>query len=76
MADARTYPVTADKITALTVQLATHGLAVDLTKDGEATQGKWDIAWTRSPQDITIQVKAHPFAQESFFWSKVQDALT
>lgn len=74
--DSKTYACTPAQLGKLTTTLAGHGLVVDLTKDGEIVNGKWDVAWTVQPDSLTLTVKNHPFAQEGFFWNKVTEALS
>jgi membrane-bound inhibitor of C-type lysozyme len=75
MADTNTYACTPDKLTALAAELAQNGITVDLTKDGEVVDGKWDVAWALTASTITLTVKSHPFLEEGIFWSKVESAL-
>jgi len=71
--DTRTYCCTDPQLATLEHELARHGLTVDLSKDGEATQGKWDISWHLiDSTHISVTVKNHPFAQEGFFFSKLE----
>lgn len=75
MADQRTYPCTDAQLASLAGLPASHGVTVDLTHPGRATEQGWDISWLFPTADtISISVLKHPFAEESFLWSRL-DAI-
>lgn len=73
MADTKTFPCTEEQLATLAGDLAQHGVTIDLSHAGEACESGWDIAWVfPDTAHVSITVKKHPFAEEGFFWSKLE----
>lgn len=77
MSDTRVYHATPDTLDQMAKMLRGHGVVVDTSQpSGEITASGWDVAWSTPQADqIALTVKTHPFAQESFLWSKLADIL-
>jgi hypothetical protein len=77
MSDTRIFPSTPATLQAIAAMLATHGLTIDPTQPtGEVKHDRWDVSWsTPQPGQIAFTVNSHPFAEESFLWSKLTGVL-
>lgn len=76
MADTKSYSYTKLQLDVLQLVLASHNLNVNLSSPGEISDSGWDISWSfPDSTHISITVNRHPFAEEGFFWSKLNDVF-
>lgn len=75
--DTKTFRSTPQTLDQMAKMLRGHGVIVDPSQpSGEVTAAGWDVAWSTPQSDqIALTVKTHPFAQESFLWSKLAAIL-